>query len=100
MQEYDENKAIKAMGAVLEESKRNADAISEVLDLIFDYYEENGDLDIDFDENDDTDDETDVDAVVAFVKKYLDKHPAEVRFSADEIKAMVIAELDYEESLL
>lgn len=103
MQEFDENKAIKAMSAVLDESRRNADAVCEVLDLIFDYYEETGEFDIDFDENEDFDgDDTGVDtaAMTAWIVKTLKKHPAEVNFTKDEILKMVEAEQAYEESLI
>lgn len=103
MQDYDDNKAIKAMSAVLEEGRRNEDAIYEVLDLIFDYYEENGEFDIDFSEEEDFDgDDNGVDtaAMVDFIAKYLKKHPAEVAFTKDEILKMVEAELAYEETLI
>lgn len=99
MQEYDDNKAVKLMCAALEPSRRNEDAVFEVLDLIFDYYEDNGYLDLDFDEDDDSDDATDLEGMVAFISKTLAKNPAAVRFSDDEIAAMVKAETAYEESL-
>lgn len=99
MQEFDENKAIELMAATLGADRRDEDAVFEVLDLIFDYYDENGDLDIDLNDDDD-DDETDVEAMTAYISKYLAKHPAPVRFTADEIKAMIEAELAYEESLI
>ncbi len=103
MQDYDDNKAIKAMSAVLDESRRNEDAIYEVLDLIFDYYEENGEFDIDFSEEDDFDgDDNGVDTadMVDYIAKYLKKHPAEILFTKDEILKMVEAELAYEETLI
>lgn len=103
MQDYDENKAIKAMSATLDEERRNEDAVCEVLDLIFDYYEENGEFDIDFSEDEDFDGDdngVDTDAMTDYIFKYLKKHPAEVRFTKEEILRMVEAELAYEETLI
>ena len=103
MQDYDDNKAVKAMSAVLEEGRRNEDAVYEVLDLIFDYYEENGEFDIDFSEEEDFDgDDNGVDtaAMVDFIVSYLKKHPADVAFTKEEILKMVEAELAYEETLI
>ncbi len=99
MQEYDDNKAVKLMAAVLEPERRNEDAILEVLDLIFEYYDDNGILEIDFDEDDDSDDVSDVAEIVKYICRKLDKTPAEVNFTADEIEKMVNAEINYEESL-
>ena len=50
MKEYNETEAVALMAATLPENFRDTDAICEVLDLIYDYYDENGDLDIDADE--------------------------------------------------
>ena len=95
MKEYNENEAIEAMCAVLPEECRDEDSACEVLDLIFDYYEENGELDIDND-----DDDTDIDAVVAYILKYLKKNAPAVHFTAEQLAAMVKAEIEYEDSLL
>lgn len=86
------------MSATLDAGRRDDDAVCEILDLIFDYYEENGLLDIDFDSDDDED--ADTGAMVAYIMKYLAKHPAAVPFTAAEIEAMVKAEAAYEESLI
>ena len=98
MQEFDEDKAVAAMLAALSPDRRNADAACEVLDLIFDFYEENGLLDLNFD--DDIDDEPDAEAIVAYASRQLAKRPAEVHFTDEELTAMVRAEIAYEESLL
>ncbi len=98
MKEYDENKATAAMLAALADNRRDEDAVCEVLDLIYDYYEENGDLDINIDDDDDS--ETDIAGMVSFISRQLRRHPASVDFSAEEIEAMVRAEIAYEECLL
>ncbi len=95
MKEYNENEALSAMAAVLTPERRDEDAITEVLDLIFDCYDENGMLDLD----DDADD-MEADAITDYVRKMLRKNPPEIDFTDDEIRAMVEAELGYEESLL
>ncbi|MBD5220364.1 MAG: hypothetical protein HDS72_09080 [Bacteroidales bacterium] len=98
MKEFNEADAVRAMAAAVAPEHRNDDAITEVLDLIFDGYEENGLLDIDADDNVSLDDDAEV--VTDYVCRMLRKNPSEVNFSDDEIRAMVEAELDYEESLL
>lgn len=98
MQEFDEDKAIAAMSAMLDPGRRDADAVCEVLDIIFDYYEENGLLDIDLD--DESDDEPETEAIVAYASRHLAKRPAAIDFTDEELAAMVRAEVAYEESLL
>ncbi len=96
MKEYDENEAVALMSKTLVPEKRNENAVCEVLDLIYDYYDENGDLDF----NLDSDDDVDLDAMVSYIARYLRKNSPEVEFSDEEIAAMVKAEIEYEESLL
>ena len=97
MKDYDETEAIAAMLAVLRPDRRDEDAVYEILDLIYDYYEDNGDLDITLD---DDEAETDFEAMVAAIAKQLRRHPASTNFDNDEIKAMIEAETAYQESLL
>ena len=87
------------MNAALDADRRNEDAVYEVLDLIFDYYEDNGDLEIDFDDEDISDDGTDIAGMVKYISKILAKRPASVNFTNAEIEAIVKAEIAYEESL-
>ena len=70
-----------------------------MLDLIFEYYDDNGILEIDFDEDDDSEDVSDVAEIVKYICHKLDKTPAGVNFTADEIEKMVNVEINYEESL-
>lgn len=97
MKDYDETEAIAAMLAVLRPDRRDEDAVYEILDLIYDYYEDNGDLDITLD---DDEAETDIEAMVAAIAKQLRRRPASTNFDNDEIKAMIEAETAYQESLL
>lgn len=97
MKDYDESEAVAAMLAKLAKDRRNDDAAFEVLDLIYDYYEDNGDLDISID---DDESETDLAEMTAYIIKQLHKHPADIDFSPEEIEAMIRAEIEYEESLL
>lgn len=97
MKEYDENEAIEAMAAVLAPERRNEDAIFEILDLIYDFYEDNGDLEISIDDDDTA---PDIDVMVAAIAKQLRRHPAAVDFNNEELKAMIEAETAYQEGLL
>ncbi|MBO4942694.1 MAG: hypothetical protein J6C95_04630 [Muribaculaceae bacterium] len=96
MKDYDESEAIAMMLATLAKDRRNDDAAYEVLDLIYDYYEENGELDINMDEDDS---ETDFADMTSYIAKQLKRHPAEVDFTVEEIEAMIRAEVEYEDSL-
>ncbi|MDE6575356.1 MAG: hypothetical protein K2L84_08500 [Muribaculaceae bacterium] len=97
MKEFDEDTAVKLMNEALEADRRDVDAATEVLDLIFDYYEENGDLDLSMADDDDDDD---AELIADYVVKALAKSPAAIEYSREEIMAMVQAELNYEEELL
>lgn len=81
------------MAAAIEYKEIDREYLYQVLDLIYDYDEENGFLDIDNDEDED------IDALVAYIQKYLAKEK-DIDLSADEIRALVEAEIAYEESLL
>ena len=97
MKEYNENEAIELMAATLPEDLRDSDSICEVLDLIYDYYDDNGDLDIDMDDDDSDDD---IEAMVDFIVKYFKKNAPAISFTPAQIAAMVKAEIEYEESLI
>lgn len=97
MKDYNEEDAIKMMEAQLPEALRDSDAVSEVLDLIYDYYDENGDLEIDCDGDDE---EANIDEMAEYIHNYLRKNPPAVHFSMENIASMVRAEIMYEQSLL
>lgn len=93
--EYDEDKAIEYIRehANLTEDYDD-DEILNVIDIIFDYYEENGLLDID----DDDDTEVSIDDVTEFATRMLRKDKLAKIVPAD-IRPIIEAEFDYEASL-
>lgn len=96
MKEYDENKAVEFINSRLNGKEYPADELLNVIDMIWDYYESNGMLEID-----DEDDEPDEDLagqLVDYVKKMLQRD-AEANVDAADVPAIVKAELDYEDSL-
>ena len=96
MIEYNETEAVALMAAAVPENLRDIDAICEVLDLIYDYYDENGDLDIDADEYADED----IEDMTAYIMRCFAKNGPSTEFSGEQISAMIRAEIQYEESLI
>lgn len=99
MNEYDEYAAIaeikKALG---EEAAKNytEDQLLNVIDMIWDFYEENGLLDIDGDEDMD---ESDIyDDLLTYVRRML-KKDKESGILPEHIETIVKAEIEYENSL-
>jgi len=96
--EFDENDAIKYMrehvDAELSERYADDDELFNLIDLIYDYYEANGLLDIDMDD----DDELDVDDLLCYVERMLRKDKA-ATLTASDAASFVHAYLSYEESL-
>ena len=94
MMEYDENDAIefivKKIGIEIEE-----DEILNIIDIIWDYYEDNGMLDISMDNDED---ESDITTIIAHVVKIVSKDKSS-NLEKDVIAQIVEAELAYEESL-
>lgn len=94
MMEYDENDAIefivKKIGIEIEE-----DEILNIIDIIWDYYEDNGMLDISMDNDED---ESDISTLIAHVVKIVSKDKSS-NLEKDVIAQIVEAELAYEESL-
>lgn len=97
--EFDENEAVKYMRRHVDEelSARYADddELLNLIDLIYDYYEANGLLDIDLD---DDDDELDTDDLMAYVGRMLRKDKG-ARLTAEDAAPFVTAYLDYEASI-
>ena len=92
--EYDENDAIefivKKIGIEIEE-----DEILNIIDIIWDYYKDNGMLDISMDNDED---ESDITTLIAHVVKIVSKDKSS-NLEKDVIAQIVEAELAYEESL-
>ena len=84
--EFDENKAVEFINSRLEGKKYPADEILNVIDMMYDYYEQNGMLDPDNDD-DDTED----------IEKELTEYV--VKIDIADAPAIVKAELDYEDSI-
>lgn len=99
IKEFDENEAVKFMRAgVAPEiaAKYDDDELFNLIDLIYDYYESNGMLDIDVE--DDDDDELDVDDLNSYIARMLRKDKG-ASLSSDDASAFVRAYLAYEDSL-
>lgn len=99
MKEYQEKEAIKAMRATLtpEASARiDDDELLNIIDIIWDWYEDNGLLDIDADA--DTEEDVNTQALVAHVRKMLAKDKLSPVLPA-EVEPLVAAQLAYEQSL-
>lgn len=92
---YDENEAIKYIKAALKQSEGvsySDDDILNIIDIIWDYYEQNGLLDLD------NDDELDYDHLLDSVKHLLKKDKGN-KVKEEHVETIVKAELDYEDSL-
>ncbi len=102
MQEFDENAAAGVINAALSEKYSLTypdDEIINIIDMIWDWYDENGLTDIDFD--DDGEDE-DADAMIGkisgYVKKLLAKD-GDSPVAPLHVEDIVRAEIEYENSL-
>jgi hypothetical protein len=97
--EFDELKAVELINKRLQEQGRkpyDEDQVLNVIDMIWDYYEENGLLEIESDPEDGDDVESEVvDYVVRMLKK--DKQAV---VAADDVPLMVHAEMEYEDSVI
>ena len=92
MKLYDEKEAV----AFIRQRVANADeaVILDVIDAIYDYYDETDGLEIDFDEDDNSDDTDDVAAICTYaVDAVKNADPA-------LIESIIRAELDYQQSIL
>lgn len=98
--EFDELKAVEAMNKALVDASRTpyeSDEVLNVVDMIWDFYEENGLLDIESDPNDDPDDIEQ--EVVDYVKRMLRKDK-DATVSPDDVDILVRAEMAYEDSII
>lgn len=98
MKEFNEKDAVWAMRKALsaESSSRcNDDELLNIIDIIWDWYDDQGLLDIDTEADDD---DVNVEALNAHVRKMLAKDKLSP-ISPDEVEPLVAAELQYEQSL-
>ena len=99
MEEFDENKVVDAINNALTAAGRTPypdDEILNIVDMIWDYYEENGLLEPDWD--DDDEDEVTLDEIISYVTRMLKKDKG-ANVSLDDLPIIIEAEIDYEESL-
>lgn len=97
--EFDELKAVTFINNRLREAGRDAypeDEVLNVIDMIWDFYEENGLLDVDAD--DDTDDDIEPD-MIDYVNRMIRKDKG-ASVDPRDVPIMVRAEVDYEDSVL
>lgn len=100
---FDEDEAIKFIRNYMPADKRDLysdDEILNIIDMIWDYYEDNGLLELPSDDEDDTNDEEaqDLPEIMAYVKKMLAKDKLAV-VDMDDVHYIVEAELAYEKSI-
>jgi hypothetical protein len=96
--EFDEKKVTKEMrNSVSDDSSKlyDDDELLNVVDIIWDWYDEQGLLDIDSEADDE---EINVDALIKYVRKMLAKDKASP-IKQEDIEPLVMAELRYEQSL-
>ena len=103
MEEFDENKAIAYMRKSLSEEqslKYSDDELLNLIDIIWDFYEQNGLLDIDVIEDDpDEDPEAMISELIDYAERMI-KKDRNATLAPELIESLVKAEIDYEDSLL
>lgn len=100
MKEYDENEVIKLIRAALPENSAKAysdDDLLNIVDMIWDYYEMNGLLDVDC-ADDDTEELDLVSELIDYAKRMLKKDKG-CKVDPNDLKAIIEAELSYEDML-
>ncbi len=98
--EYDETIAIKQMRRAVAPERAatySDDELLNIIDMIWDYYEENGMLEIDLE--DDIEDEDLNGDLVDYVRRML-KKDKRAKVDPEDVPALVEAELKYEDSIL
>lgn len=98
MKEFDEKEAIHSMRAVLsDESSKlyDDDELLNVIDIIWDWYDDQGLLDIDTEADDE---DINTDALIKHVSKMLAKD-SDSPIRREDVEPLVMAELRYEQSL-
>ena len=96
--EFDESEAIKYMRRHVGEdlsNKYDDDELLNLIDIVYDYYESNGLLELDLS---DDDDELDVEDLMEYIGRMLRKDKS-ARLSVEDARPLLEAYLEYEESL-
>lgn len=100
MKEFDEYEAIKVMREALPEETQSLyddDQLLNLIDIIWDFYEQNGMLDIDL-EDDSADDDM-LTELIDYAQRMI-KKDRRATISLEHIPALVEAEIRYEDSIL
>lgn len=100
--EFDENKCTAFINSRLKALGRTTydpDELLNIVDMIFDYYESRGLLDIDDDSDEEDPQRPALDADVAAYVRTMLKRDKLAAVKPEDVEAIVVAELDYEESL-
>ncbi|MDE6271072.1 MAG: hypothetical protein K2M12_09505, partial [Muribaculaceae bacterium] len=93
-----EDEAIRAMRAAIEGGDAyDDDQLLNLIDIIYDYYEDNGELDIDFDE--DSDENAELKALTDHARRLLAKDAGNL-IRPEHLPALIAAEIEYEMSLI
>lgn len=101
MELFDENKAVEYINNALIESGKSAypeDEILNVIDMIWDFYEENGLLEIDA--NFEADEDEDISSELCDYIARMLKKDRQALIKSEDISTIVDAEIEYEDSLL
>ena len=94
---YDEDKAIEFVRNYLQEDRRDKysdDDILFIIDCMWDYYEDNGLLDL----SNDSDETIDFENLYIYIDKCV-KKDGEINIDEEDLKCIIKGELDYEEGL-
>ncbi len=99
MEEFDETKAVEYIRqhANRDLTKYSDDDILNIIDMIWDFYEINGLLEIDADITEEPEDDM-VPDIIAYVGRMLKKDKAS-QVSIDDVPGIVNAEIEYEDSI-
>lgn len=95
--EFDETEAIKFIKNSISTTVDDDDILN-IIDIIWDYYEDNGFLDITADDSTDDNDETVVDDLVRHAQK-INKKDKQSTLSDQTVEEIVRAEIKYENTL-
>lgn len=96
--EFDESEAIKYMRRYVGDNvstKYDDDELLNLIDIVYDYYESNGLLELDLS---DDDDELDVEDLMEYIGRMLRKDKR-AQLSVEDARPLLEAYLEYEESL-
>lgn len=104
MKEFDENEALKVMRIAIADENANTyddDELLNLVDIIWDYYEQNGllEIDADFDKDDCEDEETMIADIVEYATRMLRKDK-NAKLRPEHIESLVKAEIAYEDSII